>query len=67
MGSQNNNLYNFKLIIFLNLIYFKSFKQSFIMILDQNNTIYTKACGKVLIAGGYGVLEKYNIGLTLAL
>jgi phosphomevalonate kinase len=37
------------------------------MILDQYNTIYTKACGKVLIAGGYGVLEKYNIGLTLAL
>lgn len=33
----------------------------------MDQTIYTKACGKVLVAGGYGVLEKNNIGLSLAL
>ncbi len=37
------------------------------MISEQPKVIYTKACGKVLVAGGYGVLEKYNIGLSLAL
>ena len=37
------------------------------MISEDHKVIYTKACGKVLVTGGYGVLEKSNIGLTLAL
>lgn len=37
------------------------------MISEERKVIYSKACGKVLVAGGYGVLEQSNIGLTLAL
>jgi hypothetical protein len=37
------------------------------MISEKIKPIYSKACGKVLIAGGYGVLEQSNIGLSLAL
>jgi hypothetical protein len=37
------------------------------MISEKPFIYYTKACGKVLMAGGYGVLEKNNIGLTLGL
>ena len=33
----------------------------------EKSLIITKAPGKVLIAGGYGVLEENNFGLTLAL
>ena len=35
--------------------------------INPSQPTISRALGKVLIAGGYGVLEEFNLGLSLAL